>query len=299
MKTRVVRLDVKHATCPLVPRDRLDPRAQVRAQIRRHVESTHGALAGTHRPAHHVVKERLPGCGVRRRAIADRDVAVEAADGEPLGDVVRARDVDERALGPREHVSTAEPALLVAFPGDDVVVACDEIPEPVVRCREHALGQEMAGRGVNHKFVKSGSAFAAIKYGDGWVFGAVGGVGTGDAFRVAWVCDLDAFDVVGAEAHGLLRKGALHFVVTEIWDVEHGNCDKVLGNRRSAQMVDTGYSWELDGAEDKDLALVRQDTHVAYAVMLDTITDERASIQNVHCDDSHSKNKALLGHSRV
>lgn len=122
--------------------------------------------------------------------------------------------------------------------------------------------------GVDHQFVESGSAVAAIKDGDRWVFGTVGWVGTWHAFIVAWICDLDAFDVVCAEAHGLLWKRALHFVVTEIRNVEKGQRDEILGNGRCTHTFGAGDYWEFDSAENKYLALVGQDAHAAYAVVL-------------------------------
>lgn len=132
--------------------------------------------------------------------------------------------------------------------------------------------------GVDHQFVESGPAFAAIKDGDGRVVGAVGWVVARYAFIVIWIGDLDPLDIVCAEAHGLMCKRALHFVVAEIWNVEHGNRDKVLRHGWCTRlMVDAGNCWEFDSAKNKDLALVGQDAQVTYTMMLSGYSMSTAS----------------------
>ena len=118
--------------------------------------------------------------------------------------------------------------------------------------------------------MEPGPAFTAVKDGDGSVFGAIGWVGAWHAFVITRICDLDALDVVCAEAHGLLCKRALHFVISEIRNIKHGDRNEILGHWGWAHMmVDAGHCWEFDSAKDKDLTLVGQDAHAAYAMMLD------------------------------
>ena len=87
-----------------------------------------------HGPAHDVLKECVFGCGICSRPVAHGEMAVKATDGKPLRDVICPRDIYERPLVSAEYESTTEASLLFVLPCDHVMIARDQVPQPVMWC---------------------------------------------------------------------------------------------------------------------------------------------------------------------